>query len=133
MSEENVEVIRDGYRAWQRGGLDALLERLDPDFEFEEDPRFPDGGIYRGRDEFGAYVRQFMDVWDRWGFELKEARDAGSDMVFTRFIIRGRARGSGLGTELEAGWLWTLRVGRAVHCRAYLDVAEALEAAGLEE
>jgi ketosteroid isomerase-like protein len=78
-----------GFALGSAGGLDALLERLDPDFEFEEDRTFPEAGVYRGRDEFGAYARQFMDVWDQWDFELKEARDAGSDRVFTRFIIAG--------------------------------------------
>src|SRR5512133_1268287 len=100
MSEENVEVVQDGYRAWQRGGLDALLERLDPDFEFEEDPMFPEAGVYRGRDEFLTYARQFMDVGDEWVFDLVEIRDAGRDRVFTRFVVRGRGHGSGVGTEL---------------------------------
>jgi hypothetical protein len=38
-----------------------------------------------------------------------------------------------LRTEFEGGWLWTMRDGKPVHCRAHLDIADALEAAGLRE
>jgi ketosteroid isomerase-like protein len=134
MSEENVAVIREAYRAWLSGGLDALLERLDPEFEFEEDPHFPEAGARRRRAAFGAYGRQFMAAWETWEFDLKEIREAaGGDRVLTRFIIRGRSHESGLETELEVGWVWTVRDGRPTHARAYLELADALRATGLNE
>src|SRR5919106_3592216 len=122
MSQENVEVVRDGYRVFRSQGLDALVARLDPDFEFVEDPRFPEAGVYRGREESAAYWRQFMEEWERWEFELEDAQDVGGDEVLVRFMIRGRGKGSGLETEFEALWLWTVRDGRIVRCRAFLDM-----------
>jgi ketosteroid isomerase-like protein len=35
VSQENVEVLREGYDAFARGDLDAVLERLDPDVDWE--------------------------------------------------------------------------------------------------
>jgi uncharacterized protein len=134
MSEENVAVVREAYRVWVSGGLDAFLECLDPGFVFEEDPHFPEAGTYRGREAFGEYGRQFLAAWETWEFDLVEAREAADgDRVLTRFVLRGRGHGSGLETELEAGWIWTVRDGRLTHARAYLDPADALRAAGLSE
>jgi ketosteroid isomerase-like protein len=133
MSQDNVEVVVDGYRLFQSQGLDALIARLDPDFEFVEDPRFPEAGVYRGRQAFAAYARQFMDAWESFDFELEDAQEVGGDDVLVRFRISGRGKESGLETEFEAGWLWTVRDGRIVRCRAYLDMAEARKAAGLTE
>jgi ketosteroid isomerase-like protein len=34
MSEENVELVRTGYEAWNRSDLDGVLAVLAPDLEF---------------------------------------------------------------------------------------------------
>ena len=34
MSQENVEAVRAGFAAYNRGDLDAMLESYDPDVEF---------------------------------------------------------------------------------------------------
>jgi ketosteroid isomerase-like protein len=134
MSEENIAVVREAYGVWQSRGLDAFLEQLDPNFEFEEDPHFPEAGTYRGRDAFASYARQFLAAWETFEFELKEVREAmDPDRVLTRFVIRGRGHGSGVETEIEAGWVWTIREGRLARCRAHLEMADALGDAGLSE
>ena len=35
MFHENVEVVRQAYEAFNRAGLDALLERFHPDIEYD--------------------------------------------------------------------------------------------------
>ena len=35
MSEENVELVREGIEAFNRGDIDWLLERIDDDFVFD--------------------------------------------------------------------------------------------------
>jgi ketosteroid isomerase-like protein len=42
MSEENVELVRQGYEAWNRGDLEWLLEHVTPDYEFWTEQLFPD-------------------------------------------------------------------------------------------
>ena len=41
MSQENVEVLRRGYEAWNRGDRDAAFESLEPEFELQ----LPEGGM----------------------------------------------------------------------------------------
>lgn len=43
MSEENTELVRGAYAAWNRDDLDWILEHITEDFEFHSLPaRFPD-------------------------------------------------------------------------------------------
>jgi ketosteroid isomerase-like protein len=50
MSEENVEIVRRVYEAWNRGDLDWLLNHSAPDFEFRTTRLFPNLELaYRGR------------------------------------------------------------------------------------
>ena len=51
MSEENAELVRQGYEAWNRGDLEWLLEHVTPDYEFWTEQLFPDTeALYRGRE-----------------------------------------------------------------------------------
>ncbi len=44
MSKENVEVVREAVAAFNRGDLDAALERMHPDIEWQTPDAFPDAG-----------------------------------------------------------------------------------------
>jgi ketosteroid isomerase-like protein len=48
------------------------------------------------------------------------------------YRIVGRGRGSGVPVAQDIAILWTLRQGRVVHGKVYLDQREARRAAGLE-
>jgi ketosteroid isomerase-like protein len=51
MSQENVEIVRQAYEAWNRGDLEWLLDRITPDYEFRTAQLFPDTeAVYRGRE-----------------------------------------------------------------------------------
>ncbi len=56
MSEENVEVIRAAFEAWNAGDMDALRERLDPDIIWRPPEGWPEPGPFVGRE---AVMRWF--------------------------------------------------------------------------
>jgi ketosteroid isomerase-like protein len=76
-------------------------------------------------------VAERMEAFD---LEQKTERliDAGDDVVA---LVRWRARGqsSGAEAELRLAMVSSLRGGRIVRVRFYLDPTEALKAAGIEE
>jgi ketosteroid isomerase-like protein len=47
--------------------------------------------------------------------------------------IHARGRGSGLEIDSRTGWVCTVRRGKLVRAEGFLDEADALEAAGLQE
>jgi ketosteroid isomerase-like protein len=65
-------------------------------------------------------------------FDPKEFRDLGDDVLLIG-SIHARGRESGVEINSQTAWLVTLRGGRAVRARGYLNIQDALEAAGLSE
>lgn len=130
MARRNVEIVRQAAEEYNRSGVEALHDFLAPDVEFTEDPRFPEAGVYRGRDAVEAYFREFRQQMAGHTLEVEEIVDAGDAVVA---VVRERARGtsSDAAVEWRAAFVWTMRRGTAVRGQAYLDPAEALEAVGL--
>jgi ketosteroid isomerase-like protein len=138
MSEENVEIVWgviDGRRVdvTQPDVPEAFVERLDPEVEFEEDPSFPEAGVYRGRSEVLRYFKNFTAEFEQFVFEVEDMKVVGGDGVLVCLRQTGRGKGSGAEFDFQSAWLFTVRDGGVVRIRAYLDQAEALEAAGLRE
>jgi ketosteroid isomerase-like protein len=132
VSRENVEVARQAIEDYNGAGVEAIHDFLHPEVEFTEDARFPEAGVYRGRDAVEAYFKEFREEMAGHSLEIEEMLDAGDEVVA---VVRERARGTSSDVEIEwrAAFVWTMRNGRAVRGRAYLDRAEALEAVGLRE
>ena len=54
MSEENVEIVRRGYEAWNEGGSELAKEFWAEDIEYHDPPNLPDSRVVRGRDAVAA-------------------------------------------------------------------------------
>jgi uncharacterized protein len=132
MSEENVEVVRRMFEAFERGGLDAGTSYLHPDIEWHEDPSFPEAGVYRGIEAFQSYARQFLSEWDEFRYQPVELIDAG-DHVIANLRISGRGKASGAKFEMSAWWAASFQDGKVIRCYAYTERERALEAVGLRE
>jgi uncharacterized protein len=134
MSQENVEIVRRAGEAWQRGGIDAMLEFLDPGVEWRVRPDLPESGTYRGHEGVRRLFTRFEEVLEGQGYEPQEYIDAG-DLVVMPLHWWGRGRRSGAVVAERQGetWVFTVRDGRVATVHEYRDKREAIEAAGLEE
>jgi ketosteroid isomerase-like protein len=141
MSQENVEVIRRALDEAGRPGVDVLddhaldlaMQVFHPQVEFHEDPRFPEASVYRGRDALRSYFKRFSGEFDPFVWAVEELLDAGDERVLALIHVYGRGKGSGADFDTRAAWLFTMKDDLAVRIDAFLDRAEALEAAGLSE
>jgi ketosteroid isomerase-like protein len=144
MSEHEVEILRQGLLSVDPTGRfrfdildaevqDALLSLWDDDVEFEEDPRFPEAGIYRGRAAVAAYFDSFKSLFETFDFEVEDIIDAGDDRVLMLVRESVRGLGSGVDTQMRSGWIMRIRDGKVVRVRPYVEREEALQAAGLRE
>jgi ketosteroid isomerase-like protein len=144
MSQENVAMIRALYGlfgdrsfAEARDAADevdtAFRVYLHPDFEIRIPERYPEGGeVFRGREGVEGWLAMIDDVWSEWRYEDHRYLDAGSTVVA---ILRVVAKGSASGVQLdrEVAHVWRISENRAAGVTVYLDLNEALEAAGLRE
>src|SRR5919109_1396767 len=129
MSEEEVEVVRRGFEAWNAGDMEGVREIYDPDAVMRYHGDFPEPGPFLGRD---AIMRQFerlrdaLDERDSLVF-VGDFLDAG-DRVVSRFAWRGEGYGPTMDLELTV--VYTVREGRILEADFFRDHGEALEAAG---
>jgi ketosteroid isomerase-like protein len=131
MSQENVEVIRAGYDAWNAGDMDALREMYDPDAIVRYPEGWPEPGPFVGRD---AIMRQFertREAWDADTMELTSDFLHAADRVVVRFIWRGVGHGPDVPREVTG--VFTVRKGRIFGVELFWDHAEALDVVGLRE
>ena len=132
MSLENVEVCKRGLEAiGPSRDTEAALLYIDPEIELHSAIiGGAEGNTYRGHDGFREWMAESDATFAELQMEPEEWRDLGDEVLM---IGRLHARGRESGVEIDSAiaWLLTLRDGRIVQARGYLDPKEALEAAGL--
>ena len=134
MSEENVEVVRRALEAYARAGLDALAEHWTDDVDHRAvEGALDDRGPMHGKDALRAYVQDWLDTFDDLSTETIELVDAGEDKVIAVLRVSGRAKLSGVETDLTYAVVCTIRDGKIADGREYATRDEALEAAGLRK
>ena len=132
MSQENVELVRAFLAAFSDRGLDAFAEFVDPDVDWWSIEGAVDVvGEMRGLPAVRAYVADWLDTFEKLAVEPEELSDAGSDHVLAVLRLRGRAKASGIETELRYAVVYTLRHGKVVRGREY--ESRGIEAVGLSE
>jgi ketosteroid isomerase-like protein len=132
VSEENVELVRAGLRAWNGQDQDAMLQLFSTDVEIDASDRVLNPDAYVGLEGFIRFRDEIAEAWDRFEVEIEEVFDAGDQvLVFVR--SSGRGRGSGAEAEFRSAWLVTVSDRKIVRLRLYRDREESLQAAGLSE
>jgi ketosteroid isomerase-like protein len=134
MSQEAIKTVREAAAAFNRGDLDAWLEYLADDIDYRAvEGALDDRGPMHGKDAVRAYVQDWLGTFDDFRSEPVELIEAGEDKVIAVGRISGRAKLSGVETDLTFAALYTVRDGKIVRGREYWTRDEALQAAGLRE
>jgi len=134
MSQANVAVVEAALIASARGGLDAGAEYFADDIEHRAvEGALDDRGPMHGKDAVRAYLQDWLDMFDDFKVEPMELIDAGEDQVIAVGRISGRAKLSGVETDLTSAALYTIRDGKIARGREYWTKEQALEAAGLRD
>lgn len=126
MSEENVELVRRIYDAWDR--KESARDFIAADVEYVNPSYAVEPGTRRGPESF-AVVR---DTYEDFEIKIERIIDAGDEtVVLAHYTASGPV--SGVPVAGEQGYLWTVRDGLAVRFQWFQSHREALEAAGLSE
>ena len=131
MSQENVEIVRAFFEAWNAGDMDTLREMQDPDVIQRPPKGWPEPGPFVGREASMRQFEQLRDTWDSDTVEFISPFIDIADHVVVRYLWRGMGEGPESNMELTA--LYTLRKGKIIYQEFFWDHAEALEAVGLSE
>jgi len=128
-----VEIVAEYVKSAARG-VDAMAEFWDPDISHRAaEGAIDDAGELRGPDAVRRYSQDWFDMFDDLSGVAEELIDAGDDRVVAVMRMTGRAKGSGIETEIRFSVVYTLRDGKIVQGREYMEKEQALESVGLRE
>ena len=129
-----ARAVNGGFAALKRGDLElALGSFYDQDVEWHGAVGgLEEGRTVRGRSDVVKAFEDYYDTWERLELRPEEIIDTGDELiVFVHEVARGRK--SGVVVETDTAAISTLREGRIVHVRNFMDRSQALKAAGLPE
>jgi uncharacterized protein len=133
MSQENVEIVKEFTRRFERGDRDGWREHFDPNVVFDTSAtKMPVAGVYHGHQGIERFFRDWLGTWKDYEIATREYIDAG-DAVVIVFRQSGTGRGSGVRTARDFFGVYELRESKVVRYHMYESRQEALEAAGLSE
>jgi ketosteroid isomerase-like protein len=129
MSSEALTVVRAFFDAV---GDANLAEHLDPEVVwFGTRGGLDESRVMRGPQAVLDYLREIQDAWESFDVEVERLLESGdSVVVFMR--EKAHARQGGVELQDNTAMILTVRNGKIVEMRGYLDRDEALRAAGLE-
>ena len=135
MSQENVELIREGFRRWIEGGgvpeaIPAELYAEDVEWDMSAYPLVDMPTRGKGRENLFAAFADYYRGWREYRPDAREFIDAGDDVIV---VLHETAQiaGSGVDIERDNVQVWTLRDGVVVNWRVFETREDALAAVGL--
>jgi ketosteroid isomerase-like protein len=129
----SLETIRAGFAAFNRGDYEAWIDLYDEDVEFLDLAETPDTGAFRGHAGARAWLVKLQEAWGA-GFQFEPGSiTEGDGVVLVDTRAKGIGVGSGVPIEMTVYTVMRYRDQKIVWTRAFIDRAEALEAAGLRE
>jgi uncharacterized protein len=132
MSQENVEIIRRGFDAWQEGDLAANLRLVHEDVVCCRMAPLIDPQTYHGLDGYLEFASDWFEPYDEFELRPNEYIDAG-DRIIVEVAQEGRLSGS---NSMMQGTFWfvmTVHDGKVIRFEIYGGRDQALEAARLRE
>jgi ketosteroid isomerase-like protein len=136
MSQENVEVVRAAFEAWNAGELPDVVSHFHPELVYHPRADEPDPSPHVGRDAYERLVNGFVDSFSEVTFEVLEWIDAGDHVIASTVlhaVLHGQEGASGAGVSDTYVFVYKLRDGLVVEGWEYRTKQEALEVVGLSE
>ncbi len=125
MSQENVERIKAGFAAHNRGDVDALVEVYDPEAVFETLLL----GTHHGNEAIRWIYEENRKTMSGYDVVPVELIDAGDKVVAVAQAV-GAGSASQIAVDEQFAFVFTFRGERVVREQAFRNREEALEAAG---
>ena len=134
MSEENVEIVRNAFAAFERGDIEGLLRLCDEDIVITQPPDLP--GVspeQRGHRGVLEAMAIWPQQWDEYRIELLRVDAAPGGKVFVAQRSSGRGKQSGVEVNMDFSFVFTVHEGKISQWRLFMQEEQAVEAAGLSE
>ena len=133
MSQENVELVRAAFRAFEKGDMEGVLRLCDESIEITQPAELP--GVSQHQHGHAGVLEAFAlwpEQWDDFRVDILRVADMGGHVLVTT-LNHGRGKDSGVQVEMQFTFLFLVRAGKIAEWRMFLREEDALEAVGLRE
>ena len=131
MPQENVEIVKAWYDAFNRDDWDAMVKDAAPGFVLDFSRAVgPWRGVF-GLDQIRRVLEDMRETWESVRLEPHEFIEA-VDLVVVPWAMHGRGR-DGIELVGRATFVWTIRNGAIERVTMYQERQDALEDLGLSE
>ena len=132
MSQQNVEIVRRAFDAFNARDGDELVSLCAEDCEWRPFRAQLEGIVYRGHEGVRQFLSDIDDDWEAFRIDALEFHDRGERLaVIGRVCARGR--GSSMEIDSIAGFVHELEQGQIRRVTSHSDAEAALKAAGPEK
>ena len=128
MSQVNLERIKEGFAAHNRGDIDALVEVYDPEVVFETLLL----GTHHGNEAIRVIYEENRKTLAGYDVVPVELIDAGDKVVAVAQTV-GAGTVSEIAVDDRFAFVFTFKGDRCVREQAFRNKEEALEAVGLSQ
>ena len=132
MSQENVEVVKDFFDAYNARNSEAVDRLLHPDAEITTLSARAGLGDHWSQGTTERYFEQLDEAWTDFRIEIEEYRELGE-----RVVALGVQRGAGMSSRIEVASafavVFAVRNSHILLLDTYDNWKAALEAVGLRE
>jgi ketosteroid isomerase-like protein len=136
MSQENVEIVRKVFAAFDRDDIEAVLRLCDEGIVITQPAEGARLGInlqQRGHEGVLEAFAIWPEQWDDFRIEVLGLTAAPADKVIANIRTLGRGKQSGVEVDMGFSFVFTVRDERIIEWQMFLREDQALEAAGLAE
>jgi ketosteroid isomerase-like protein len=132
MSQENVELVRAFFEAWNAKNTDAVVELVDADVDYFPSRKLPEARPCHGPEEVLQFMARYLEAYSRHEWAIQEVIEVGGDRFLVRVNLRVEGRDSGVKLEGDLYHCLWLRDGRFFRVEDHMTLSGALHALGLE-
>jgi ketosteroid isomerase-like protein len=135
VSRPDVDVVLDQFASVNERDFDRAMDRYAEDVRLFASPASgPKAGVFEGKEAVGEWFGDWFRTFaPGYRFEVEEARELDSGVIFILATHGGRGRMSGAEVRGETGYLYRVRGGKVSQVGFYADREEAVEAAARPE
>lgn len=127
---ENTDTLKQGYEAFGRGDIEAVLDQWADDVKWEGgNSDLPAGRDYNGKEEVSGAFQELGEAWDDFSVTPDEFVGEG-DTVCVLGHVKGKAKGSGESIESPFVHIYRFEGGEVKRIQILTDTLTGARALG---
>jgi ketosteroid isomerase-like protein len=126
--QQNVDLTRRGFEAYNAGDYDGVMALLHPDVELYADDELLNGGSFRGHDGFMQWSAEWLEAWDEFRIDARAIETFGERAILVDTHQVARGAGSGIDVEMDVFWAFEAEDGKLRRMHLYAARQRALDA-----